>query len=156
MTAWIRGREEAEVIVARAATSGRDRARRLGRDTAERHRRRDRAVPEYSELLAAAPGSLTGKIAVVTERMPRVMDGASAMAPPIPIRRLGPSEAAKRGAVAYLHRSLGTDNHRLAHTGATNYEAGRHAAFPPRRFPIPMPISSSASPRTARRACISC
>jgi len=40
-----------------------------------------------------------------------------------PIRRLGPSEAAKRGAIAYLLRSLGTDNHRLAHAGATNYEA---------------------------------
>ena len=38
-----------------------------------------------------------------------------------PIRRAGPSEAAKRGAVAYLHRSLGTTNHRLAHTGALNY-----------------------------------
>jgi len=41
-----------------------------------------------------------------------------------PIRRRGPSEAAKRGAVAYLLRSLGTDNHRLPHTGALNYEDG--------------------------------
>jgi Zn-dependent M28 family amino/carboxypeptidase len=40
------------------------------------------------------------------------------------IRRRGPSEAAKRGAVAYLLRSLGTDNHRLPHTGALNYEDG--------------------------------
>src|SRR5271154_6951503 len=40
------------------------------------------------------------------------------------IRRLGPSEAAKRGAVAYLLRSLGTDSHRLPHTGALNYEDG--------------------------------
>ena len=40
-----------------------------------------------------------------------------------PIRRSGPSEAAKRGAVAYLLRSL-TDSHRLPHTGALNYENG--------------------------------
>jgi hypothetical protein len=77
----------------------------------------------YSELLAAPPGSLNGKIAVVTERMPRVMDSSSYSALN-PIRRAGPSEAAKRGAIAYLHRSLGTDNHRLAHTGATNYADG--------------------------------
>jgi carboxypeptidase Q len=41
-----------------------------------------------------------------------------------PIRRSDPSEAAKRGAVAYLLRSLGTDSHRLPHTGALNYENG--------------------------------
>jgi Zn-dependent M28 family amino/carboxypeptidase len=40
------------------------------------------------------------------------------------IRRYGPSEAARRGAVAYLLRSLGTDSHRLPHTGALNYEDG--------------------------------
>jgi Zn-dependent M28 family amino/carboxypeptidase len=53
--------------------------------------------------------------------MPRVMDGGSYGAAN-PIRRAGPSEAARRGAIAYLHRSLGTDNHRNAHTGATNYQ----------------------------------
>ena len=41
-----------------------------------------------------------------------------------PIRRAGPSEAARRGAVAYLLRSLGTDTHRLPHTGALNYQDG--------------------------------
>jgi hypothetical protein len=37
------------------------------------------------------------------------------------IRTAGPGEAARRGAVAYLLRSLGTDSHRLPHTGATHY-----------------------------------
>lgn len=77
----------------------------------------------YAALLAAPPGSLSGKIAVVTERMVRTMNGEGyGMANPI--RRSGPSEAARRGAVAYLHRSLGTDNHRLPHTGALNYAEG--------------------------------
>jgi len=77
----------------------------------------------YADLLAAPPGSLTGKVAVVTERMVRTEDGTGyGMANPI--RRAGASEAAKRGAVAYLHRSLGTDTHRLAHAGALNYAEG--------------------------------
>ena len=77
----------------------------------------------YAALLAAAPGSLAGKIAVVTERMVRTEDGAGYGAAN-PIRRAGASEAARRGAIAYLHRSLGTDNHRLAHTGALDYAEG--------------------------------
>jgi hypothetical protein len=77
----------------------------------------------YDGLLAAAPGSLNGKIAVVTQRMVRTQDG-SGYGAANPIRRRGPSEAARRGAVAYLLRSLGTDNHRLPHTGALNYEDG--------------------------------
>jgi Peptidase family M28 len=77
----------------------------------------------YDDLLAAAPGSLDGKIAVVTQRMVRAQDG-SGYGAANPIRRYGPSEAARRGAVAYLLRSLGTDSHRLPHTGALNYADG--------------------------------
>src|SRR4029077_7558788 len=77
----------------------------------------------YAELLAAPSGSFAGKIAVVTQRMVRAQDG-SGYGAANPIRRSGPSEAAKRGAVAYLLRSLGTDSHRLPHTGALNYEDG--------------------------------
>ena len=40
-----------------------------------------------------------------------------------PVRRAGASEAARRGAVAYLHRSLSTDDTRLPHAGAMNYQA---------------------------------
>jgi len=79
--------------------------------------------PSYDDLLAAAPGSLNGKIAVVTQRMVRAQDG-SGYGAANPIRRYGPSEAARRGAVAYLLRSLGTDSHRLPHTGALNYADG--------------------------------
>jgi hypothetical protein len=77
----------------------------------------------YAALLAAPPGSLTGKIAVVTEHMVRTMNGEGYGAA-FMIRSKGPSEAARRGAVAYLHRSLGTDTHRLPHTGALSYSEG--------------------------------
>ena len=123
MPAWIRGREEAAVI---SPAPQRLVVTALGGSVATPPGGIDADIVlfrEYSQLLAAPPGSLTGKIAVVTQRMPRVMDGGSYGAAN-PIRRAGPSEAARRGAIAYLHRSLGTDNHRIAHTGATNYQPG--------------------------------
>jgi Peptidase family M28 len=122
MTAWLRGREEASVVspapqrLVVTALGGSIATPATG-ITAE-----IALFRLYFDLLAAPPGSLSGKIAVVTQRMPRVMDGSSYGAAN-PIRRLGPSEAAKRGAIAYLNRSLGTDNHRFAHAGATNYQS---------------------------------
>jgi len=74
----------------------------------------------YADLLAAPMGSLKGKIAVVTEAMVRTQDG-SGYGAANPIRRSGASEAAKRGAVAYLCRSLATNENRLPHTGALDY-----------------------------------
>jgi hypothetical protein len=75
----------------------------------------------YADLLAAPPGSLTGKIAVVTQGMARTQEGAGYGAAN-PLRRSGASEAAKRGAVAYLVRSLATGGSREPHTGAMNYD----------------------------------
>jgi Peptidase family M28 len=121
MAAWLRGREEASVV---SPAPQRLVVTALGGSVATPPQGVTAEIALfrlYSDLLATPPGSLKGKIAVVTQRMPRVMDGSSYGAAN-PIRRRGPSEAAKRGAIAYLHRSLGTDNHRLAHAGATNYE----------------------------------
>lgn len=75
----------------------------------------------YAELLAAPAGSLTGKIAVVTQRMVRAEDGSGYGVMSGSVRGKGASEAARRGAIAYLCRSIGTDNHRIAHTGAMFY-----------------------------------
>jgi carboxypeptidase Q len=74
----------------------------------------------YDELLAAPVGSLKGKIAVVTQRMVRAQDGAG-YGFAGKIRAAGASEAARRGAVAYLLRSLGTDGRRVPHTGGMHY-----------------------------------
>jgi hypothetical protein len=41
-----------------------------------------------------------------------------------PFRRKGPSLAAQKGAVAILLRSIGTDHHRVAHAGQTDWAAG--------------------------------
>ena len=72
--------------------------------------------PTYRAMLAQPLGSLTGKIAVVTEKMTRTQDG-SGYGGINANRTAGPTEAAKRGAVAYLVRSLSTDDTRLPHTG---------------------------------------
>jgi Zn-dependent M28 family amino/carboxypeptidase len=77
----------------------------------------------YDELLAAPTNSLAGKIAVVTQPMVRAQDG-SGYGALIKMRSSGPGEAARRGAVAYLMRSLGTDSHRVPHTGGTHYADG--------------------------------
>ena len=76
----------------------------------------------YADLLAAAPGSLSGKIAVVTQGMTRTQEG-SGYGAANPMRRSGASEAARRGAIGYLVRSLATGASREPHTGALNYAA---------------------------------
>jgi hypothetical protein len=122
MTAWVRGVETGEII---APGPQKLVLTALGGSVATPESGIEAEVAlfrTYAELLAAPPQSLTGKIAVVTQRMVRAADGGGYGAAN-PIRRAGPSEAAKRGAIAYLLRSLGTDNHRLAHTGAMNYAA---------------------------------
>lgn len=71
----------------------------------------------YQGLLDAPVGSLTGKIAVVTQAMARTQDGSSYGYVGIQ-RRQGAVDAAKRGALAYMARSLSTDDTRLPHTGS--------------------------------------
>jgi hypothetical protein len=80
----------------------------------------------YQDMLDQPPGALAGKIAVVTQVMRRTLDGVGYGA--INAQRTqGPAEAAKRGAVGYLVRSLSTDDTRLPHAGAAAY-AGIPAA----------------------------
>jgi hypothetical protein len=77
----------------------------------------------FEALQTAPPGSLAGKIAVLTERMgpnesPIGYGGANRW------RRRGASEAAKRGAIGFMLRSLATNDVRQPHSGAMNYEEG--------------------------------
>jgi carboxypeptidase Q len=77
-------------------------------------------IEDYDALVALPPGSLDGKIAYVGYRMERERDG-SGYGPAVRARSQGPSEAARRGAVALLIRSIGTDSHRFPHTGNMRY-----------------------------------
>lgn len=80
----------------------------------------------YQEMLDQPPGALKGKIAVVTQPMGRTQDGSSYGAVGIQ-RFMGAAEAARRGAVGYLIRSISTDDTRLPHTGG-GADAGIPAA----------------------------
>ena len=79
--------------------------------------------PTYDAMLAQPVGALAGKIAIVTQPMPRTQDGSGYGANYM-IRGQGATEAAKRGAVAYLLRSLATGDRRDAHTGTMHYADG--------------------------------
>ena len=74
----------------------------------------------YQDLLDAEPGSLNGKIALVLQDTVRAQDGRGYGATS-PIRGSGPVEAANRGAIGFVLRSLGTHDHRFAHAGATRW-----------------------------------
>ena len=77
------------------------------------------------EALNAAPaGSLNGKIAYVDAgQMVRMQDG-SGYGPLTRIRGAGPAAAKAKGAVAFIMRSVGSDEHRMPHTGTTRYVDG--------------------------------
>ena len=118
ITAWARGAESAEVtapVPHRLAVLG------LGGSAPTPPGGIEAEIAlfrSYAELLAQPPGSLAGKIAVVTQPMTRTQDG-SGYGAANKARTRGPVEAAKRGAIAYLVRSISTDDTRLPHTGAT-------------------------------------
>jgi carboxypeptidase Q len=135
ITAWVRGSESAALVAPSAQPLV---VAALGESppTAANGVEGDVVIFRSLEELAAAPrASLTGKIAVVTQRMVRTQDGAG-YGDAVVARTDGPKEAADRGAVAFMLRSVGTDTHRIAHTGTTRYINGR----------VPLPSFALSNP----------
>lgn len=123
MTGWLRGEEKAEIVGTSAQPLV---VTALGTSVATPPEGIEAEVVifnRYADLLAAPEGSLKGKIALVTEKTVRMQDGSGYGAAG-QVRRSGASEAAKRGAVAYMIRSLGTHDHRFPHTGSQVYAEG--------------------------------
>lgn len=79
--------------------------------------------PSLADLQRAPAGSLTGKIAFVSNAMRANQDGSS-YGPEGQARRVGPAIAASKGASAIVIRSAGTDHGRGPHAGGTNFPAG--------------------------------
>ncbi len=79
--------------------------------------------PDLAALQAAPDGSLAGKIAFVDYQMKKAKDGSDYRNGG-GIRGRGPSAAVRKGAIAFLMRSAGTESHRTPHTGATRFEEG--------------------------------
>lgn len=74
-----------------------------------------------SALESAPEGSLEGKIAYVGHAMRRTQNG-SHYGYFGRLRREGASIAASKGAAALMIRSIGTDSHRMPHTGSMRYD----------------------------------
>jgi hypothetical protein len=79
--------------------------------------------PTFEALASAPANSLTGKIAVLTEHMGPT-DSPTGYGVANRWRRKGASEAAKRGAIGFMLRSVATNNVRQPHSGAMNYDEG--------------------------------
>ena len=76
------------------------------------------------EQLNAAPDSaVRGRIVFVSHAMPRTQDGSGYGYFGGP-RRQGPSIASRKGALALVIRSIGTDHHRNPHAGGQQFDDG--------------------------------
>lgn len=123
MPVWSRGEETAEVL---SPYPQKLRLTALGQSAATPAEGITAPVvyfPTYDDLVAAAPGSLTGKIAFVSNAMKATQDGSS-YGQYGTARFVGPNLAATKGAVAIVIRSIGTDHGRGPHAGNTNFADG--------------------------------
>lgn len=76
----------------------------------------------FEDLQAANAADVEGKIVFISNRMKRHIAG-NGYGPAVQARGRGASEAARKGALALVIRSIGTDSHRVPHTGGVNYDA---------------------------------
>lgn len=135
LTAWVRGVESAQIltptiqplVVAALGESPPTPPTGLEGDVV--------IFPTFADLKAAPANALTGKIAFVAAHMVRAQDGAG-YGVAVEARSDGPAEAARRGAIAFVLRSVGTDSNRLPHTGTTAYVDGK----------VPVPAFALAAP----------
>ena len=123
MPVWLRGHDEARVIapfpqalvLAALGNSASTPDKGIEGDIAY--------FPTLADLEAVPDGSLKGKIAFVSHAMHATQDGSS-YGYFGATRRQGPSVASKKGAIAILIRSIGTDNHRQPHSGVQMWADG--------------------------------
>jgi carboxypeptidase Q len=123
MNGWIRGLETAEILLPsyqKMVITALGRSKSTPEGGLEAHIVHFKS---YADLEKAADDSLKGNIAFISNRMQSVKDG-SGYGPANIARSQGHELAAQKGAEALLIRSIGTDDHRNPHTGATNVAMG--------------------------------
>lgn len=123
MPVWSRGRESAAILapfpqpMAVAALGG-------SGSTAPEGVTGDIVAFDSVDALRAAPDELVrGKIVFIDHAMPANQDGSGYGQFGAP-RRQGPTLASKKGALAIVVRSIGTDRHRNPHTGMQEFTDG--------------------------------
>lgn len=123
MPVWVRGAEEAEIV---SPVPQKLRLTALGNSgaTPPTGLTGELAVfATYGDLANAPAERVRGRIVYVGNSMEPTQDGSSYGATGV-ARFNGPALAAAKGAAAIVIRSIGTDKHRLPHTGTTNFPAG--------------------------------
>jgi hypothetical protein len=123
MPVWTRGAESAEIVapfpqklvvaaLGNSASTGSEgiTGEVVGFDT-------------LADLIAAPVEAVRGKIVFVSHAMPGTQDGSGYGYFGGP-RRQGPGIASKKGAIAIVIRSIGTDHHRNPHTGVMSFPDG--------------------------------
>jgi hypothetical protein len=123
MPTWVRGEEKGEITapfphklaITALGNSGATPASGLTGELA--------VFPTFDAFKAAPDSAIKGKIVYVGHAMKPAQDGSS-YGYFGGVRRSGPSLAAKRGAIAYVIRSIGTDIHRNPHTGNQTWDEG--------------------------------
>ena len=81
------------------------------------------AFDSVDALRLAPDEAVRGKIVFIDHRMPATQDGSGYGQFGAP-RRQGPTVASKKGALAIVVRSIGTDHHRNPHTGVMTFADG--------------------------------
>jgi carboxypeptidase Q len=123
MPTWVRGEESLEIIspqklsvsLAALGNSGSTGEKPIEGDIAYFY--------SFDDFLNASETQIKGRIVFIDHQMTRTQDGSSygyfGRA-----RFQGPNLSAKKGAIAFLVRSIGTAKHDDPHTGNTNFDAG--------------------------------
>lgn len=120
---WIRGEETAEIISPHAQLL---KITALGFSVGTPEAGIEAEIIHFGsieELIAAPEGIANGKIVFISRKMEKFRDGRG-YGPVVKARGNGAVEAAKKGAIAIVIRSVGTDSHRLPHTGMMRYKEG--------------------------------
>jgi len=123
MPVWVRGEERAEIVspfpqqlvVTALGNSGATPARGIEAQVV--------GFDTIADLEEAPDAIVQGRIVFVSHAMQANQDG-SGYGPFGRARREGPSIASRKGAVAIVIRSIGTDHHRNPHTGVQNWAEG--------------------------------
>ena len=123
MPVWVRGQESAKIVapfpqplvVAALGNSGSTGPEGVTGEIV--------AFDSVDALKAAPESSVRGKIVFIDHRMVATSDGIGYGQFGAP-RRQGPTIASKKGALAIVIRSIGTDHHRNPHTGVQVFSDG--------------------------------
>ncbi len=121
INAWIRGAARAEIVTPYPQTLA---VAALGNSVSTPPEGITAEVAYYENfdaLKADTSERAKGRIVFIDNAMPRTRDG-SGYGKTVPGRGNGAIEAAKRGALAVVIRSVGTDHDRMPHTGGMRYD----------------------------------